>query len=455
MKPLLPTIVFLLGNVLIFRIPALAGPPMMKAGVAAEDITPRWAVRKSSVDRPPITAVYHPIKAKALAISDGKTTIVIVTADVTYFCRETTGQIHERITRLGFAPHQVILNASHSHSAPAICSLLDVPDENLIDVRYQSFFVERVVQAIEGALANLHPAFLSTAEFHCEVCINKRLGSQMKPNPEGPIDRRVRLLRINDAKTGSLDGVLFLYGCHPSDINDDAFGGDFFGFAQEEIEQHYPGVIALSAQGTGGDVRVDHRDESRKQFFWGNLKTLEVNRSYGRSLSASVLRALRQPATPVEGRIRSASRELALPLQEPVSRETALRSAEGEDVWKARWGRHLLSLYDRHVPLPRSIPYLVQVIHIGNQFSLVALDGEVFTQIGQQIEQALKPRRTLVLGYSNAAAGYIPTAKDISKGGYEIEVFYWWFVPAPFAPDVERVVVSETVDLARKLALVE
>ena len=58
----------------------------------------------------------------------------------------------------------------------------------------------------------------------------------MKPNPQGPVDHRERLLVAKDAESKAVLGVLYLYGCHPSDINDTAFGGDFFGFANEYPE---------------------------------------------------------------------------------------------------------------------------------------------------------------------------------------------------------------------------
>ena len=111
----------------------------------------------------------------------------------------------------------------------------------------------------------------------------------------------------------------------------------------------------------------------------------------------------------------------------------------------------MLSMYDQGKDFLRSLPYTVQAVSIGEDFVIIALDGEVFTRNGRQVEKALSPRRTYVLGYSNSVAGYIPTADEIPVGGYEIEVYYWWLVPAPFAPEVENAVVNGAVELARQV----
>jgi hypothetical protein len=339
-----------------------------------------------------------------------------------------------------------------------------VLDRGQFDFRYQDFFVAKVVRAIERSLQDLRPSLLGTAEAQCDVCINKRLEGRMEPNPAGPMDRRVRLLQVTDAGTGALRSILFLYGCHPSDVGDDAFGADFLGFARQELERRQSGIITLSAQGTGGDTRVDHRDASGKRFSFGNkVADLAVTRSFGRRLADSVEEALKRPAKLIEGRLRSSMQVIELPLGAPASIEDARMAAgfvgpakgvsetseERENVFKTRWGRHLLSLYERRIPISSSVPYTVQVAQIGSDFVLVALDGEVFTGIGRQIEARLQPRRAFVLGYSNTSAGYIPTADEIVKGGYEIEIYYWWLAPGPFAPQVEKTVVDAAVSMVR------
>jgi hypothetical protein len=418
----------------------------MSAGAASEDITPRWPVRVTFRDRPPVTNVYHPISVKALAISDGRTPVVIVTADVCNFCQTIAERIYTRVAGLGLAPRQIVLNASHTHSGPAICPILDVVEPNQLDQPYQDFFVERVVSAVETALRNLRPAELLIGEATCDVCINKRLDGRMEPNPSGPMDHRVRILSVRGRKSRALRAVLFAYGCHPSDINDDSFGADFFGFARSDLEREYPSTVFLSAQGTGGDTRVDHRDASGLKFLWGNLSTIEFTRTAGARLAESVRKAMAARLEPVGGRINSAMREIQLPIENPP--ENPPVSTYSRDPWLPRWVKHFTELRERGAPIPNSVPYTIQSLSIGKHFGVVALDGEVFTKIGLRIEKALEPRRTFVFGYSNSMNGYIPTADEIPKGGYEIGCYYVFLAPAPFSLTVEETVVKNAVALA-------
>ncbi len=422
----------------------------MQAGAAVEDVTPTWGVRKAFVNRPPIKASYYPVQVMALAIANRAARVVIVTADIGYFCREITEQIHARARRFGLTPGQIVLNASHSHSGPAICPVLDVLEADQIDRRYQQFFIHSTVRAIQRALAGLRPARLATSEAACDVCINRRLNGKMEPNPSGPRDRRLRLLTVRDSDAAEPRAILFLFGCHPSDVNDDSFGADFFGFVRAAGEARHPGTIVLSAQGTGGDVRLDHRDAGGQRFLWGNLATLDFTKRAGERVAQSLEEALESHSTPVEGRIRSSTRQIELPLASPPSREEVSQAIGSSDLWKARWARSVMNLYDRSAKIPRTVPYTIQAVSIGSSFEIVALDGEAFTGLGAQIERRLSPRRTFVLGYSNTSAGYIPTADEIPKGGYEIGVYYWWLTPAPFAPELERTLVESAVELARK-----
>ncbi len=438
----------------------------LEAGLARVDLTPQHPVPLAWRPNAVTVKVYHPLYAKALALAEGQSRVVLVTADIGYFCRDLSEQIHVRIRRLGLRPHQVLLNASHNHSAPALCPLDDVVEPGQLDYRYQQFVIERVVSAIESALATRKPARLATSEGRCDVCINRRLGTEHEPNPAGVYDPRVRLLTVRDAAGGTLRGVLFLFACHPSDVENGAVGADFFGFAQTEFEARQPGVIAMSAQGAGGNIRVHHVDASGKKFSWSRGEDLSFSREAGRKLAEAALSGLGAAENPVEGAIGSNLLEIQIPLGEPVTLGEARRAAADKDPWKSRWGKRLIDLSERHAELPRSMPFWIQAITIGREFAAVGLDGEVFVEYALEIEKALGSSRAessragssragssrvYVFGYTNASLAYIPTAKAVAERGYEVDVFYWWVLPSRISPRAERAIVDASVTLVKEL----
>ena len=102
--------------------------------------------------------------------------------------------------------------------------------------------------------------------------------------------------------------------------------------------------------------------------------------------------------------------------------------------------------------LPRSVSYPVQVWRIADRLCVIALGGEVFASIGLRIRAALSPHPCLTIGHANEYRGYVPTGAAILEGGYEAESFYNTMLPAPYATEIDDVIVAAAVNLARGAA---
>jgi len=53
------------------------------------------------------------------------------------------------------------------------------------------------------------------------------------------------------------------------------------------------------------------------------------------------------------------------------------------------------------------------------EVSFVGVPGELFSTLGKQIEEALKPKKVFVVGYASDYIGYIPDMSAYDEGGYE------------------------------------
>jgi hypothetical protein len=93
------------------------------------------------------------------------------------------------------------------------------------------------------------------------------------------------------------------------------------------------------------------------------------------------------------------------------------------------------------------LAWQLQGIRIG-PVALVAIPGEPFIEINQQIERASPFEYTLFSGYSNGGFGYMPVPEAYPEGGYEVEI-------SPFSPDAAGMVVEETLAMLRELAAVD
>ncbi|MEX2027128.1 MAG: hypothetical protein WEH44_07500, partial [Pirellulaceae bacterium] len=288
----------------------------LRVGAAKVDITNREA-----------GPVNDPLYAKALVISDGSTTAVIVTVDAVAIAEigsiknEYLANVRAALLKdLGIAPHSVLINASHCHGI--VCG----------DVE------QRTVQAVKEAWQKMVPVKVGAGTGREDrVSENRRL--KLKDGTEadvrhayslpadqevvgvGPIDPEIGILRL-DRLDGQTLAVVYNFACHP--IQGVPSGGntaDITGFASQAIEENLgDGAIALFVQGCGGDINpagYKDPDHPRDAEPLGNL------------LGLSTLRALHAIKTRQEDRFKLIHETLELPRADIAPRIADLEAERG------------------------------------------------------------------------------------------------------------------------------
>lgn len=285
----------------------------LKAGAAKVDITNREA-----------GPVNDPLFAKALVLTDGKTTAVIVTVDAVAIAEigsirnEYLGNVRAALQKdLGLAPQSVLINASHCHGT--VCG----------DVE------QRTVQAVKEAWKRMVPVKVGAGTGHEDrISENRRLkladggeadvrhayslAADQQVVGTGPIDPEIGILRL-DRLDGKPLAALYNFACHP--IQGVPSGGntaDITGFASTAIEENLGGeAIALFLQGCGGDINpAGYKDFDHPR----DAEPL------GNRLGLSTLRALRGIETRQENRFTLLHEKLELPRADMAPRIAALET---------------------------------------------------------------------------------------------------------------------------------
>src|SRR5205809_6646055 len=306
---------------------ALAQPPeaTWKAGVSSGVITPEasmWMAGYAARNKPS-EGKAQDLFAKVLALEDGAGgRMVLVTLDLVGIPRSLRDSVEKQAqARYGLAPTSLLLNASHTHCGPVVRSGSSVsyhlaPEQLARIEQYVAGLEAKLVALIGKALAELRPARLSYTHARAGFAMNRRLptakGYQNSPNPEGPVDHDVPVLRV-DGADGKLRAVLFGYACHNTTLSFYQFCGDYAGFAQQYLEEDHPGITALFLTGCGGDQNPYPRGQ------------LELAKQHGRALANAVEAALLPAARPVRGPLRTALEEVTLDFAPPASRDELLR----------------------------------------------------------------------------------------------------------------------------------
>ena len=215
--------------------------PQLRAGVAVVDITPPEASLPKGYDR-----VHDHVYARALVLDDGRTRAALVTVDAGAITEETWQAVSAQVSNgLGIPANQLIITATHTHSAPAAAG-------------------ERVngmiVDAIRRAGAAPVPARISYGTGESYINVNRNIIDRKTnrwwegPNRDGASDKTVAVVYV-ETLAGAPLAVLYNYAVHAVLLGQlDQISADLPGAASAYIERSLGnGAIALWSEGAAGD----------------------------------------------------------------------------------------------------------------------------------------------------------------------------------------------------------
>lgn len=425
-----------------------------RAGVARIDITPKlpfWLTGYASRSMP-ATNVAQRISAKALALEDGAGgRIVLVTADLIGIPAWICEQAAEGIRRqTGWRRDQVLFNASHTHAGPMIWSNLQVMfDLNAEDEAraraYAAELTEKLAAVASRAVTRLAPAQAGFGQGEVGFATNRREftknGVRLGVNPSGAMDHSVPVLQVT-SESGDLLAVVFGYACHNTTLGGDCYSvhGDYAGQAQQALEAAHPGTTAMFLMLCGGDQNPHPRG------------TMELAAQHGQALAAEVDRVMASRMTDLTPPIRTAFDTLQIDFA-PHTRETFEAEAQSGDRFRQRRATAMLAAYDAGKPV-RQLAYPIQAVRLGDDFTLLALAGEVVVDYALRAKRQFGAGRLVVAGYCNDVACYISTRQIIAEGGYEpVSSMIYYGQPGPLSEGAEEAIFTGVAALLNSVAV--
>ncbi len=436
------------------QLPAAEDLPW-KAGVARAKVTPQgemWMAGYASRNKP-ADGTAQELFAKALAIEDmDGSKVVILTMDLISVPRPLRASLEKAIKdRHKLPPSALMINCSHTHSGPELrakrvknSSIYPSVAEQAI--AYYEWLEARLVQLIDDAIRDLSPARLTYSRARCGFAMNRRLptagGFINSPNPDGPIDHDVPVLRI-DGPGKKMRAVLLGYACHNTTLGVYQWNGDYAGFAQQYFEEDHPGVTALFVTGCGGDQNPYPR------------RTMELAQKHGRSLATAVEAALDANPKTVKGPLRTAFERVDLDYAPPPTRNELEERAQSKNKYEKSYAEALLAELAAKGKLRENYPFPVQVIRFGELLTLIALGGETVVDYSLRLKREIKGPQVWVAGYSNDVMAYIPSKRVLLEGGYEaggsMRYFRTTLHPGYWHESLEERIVGKVHELNEKL----
>lgn len=426
----------LLAAGLVIAQPDAAEPLPFRAGAAVVDLAPSsFPVRVNGMfTERTADAVVDPLTARALALADGRTTLVLCVVDS---CMVPRGILDEAKTKAsqatGVPVDRMLISATHTHSAPAAMGCLG----SRMDPAYAAILPGKIAEAVIAAVKNLQPARAGWTAFddwdhthnrrwirRPDKLLNDPFGqptvrANMHPGhqspdvtgPSGPVDPQLSMLAV-ESTDGNPLALLANYSMHYQ--GSPLLSSDYFGRFTVHIGQLLkagPGFTAIMSQGTSGDLWSGDYSAPAKP-------ALEYD-AYAREIAERVAAAYRKiewhTAVPL------AMVETTLTLNNRIPDEARLRWAKetqqalGDQLPQAQADIYALeAIYLHESP---TTEFKLQALRIGD-LGITGIPNEVFCLTGLKLKARSPFPLTMNISLANGAEGYIPPPEQHALGGY-------------------------------------
>ena len=384
------------------------------AGAARASITPLEAGLPTQLggygDRAgkPAEGVHDTLWAKALVFDFGGEKSAVLTLDV---CHAPGCVLEESVARAavpGLTPERVLMPASHTH-AGLEGMMLDRrnvagnPHIGVFNGEVLDFVTDRIAGALKEAAAGLGPVTAGAAVEALPGMNRNRRDASL------PTDNDMTVLRFD--RDGKPWAVFVNYTAHGTIMTPEIMlaSGGWPGVMQRAVEEMMPGVLCLYANGAEGDVApAGYTGGSR----W------EMAQQYGfRAALAAARIAGAAPTAPV-ARFSLRQQWVDLPAKTPAPDFLKIAGDEYK-VTEEQLGLLLEALFPARAPLG-----LWRV----NDFALMTFPGEPITAVGAAAKGLLRDggaKFPAVAALTNDHIGYILTADEYAKSGYEVTASFY------------------------------
>lgn len=420
------------------------GAAELRAGAAVVDVTPTnlpVLVNGGMLSRS-VGVVKTRVQARAIAMSDGRTEVVVVVVDSCMMGRALLDEAKEIASkRTGMARDRFLISATHTHSAPSSMACLGTE----ADPRYVPFLRDRIVDVIVAARGRMEPVQVGYGRIEAPeynalrrwirrpdrveedpfgnrtVRANMHAGANWDDvtGESGPKDAELTMIAFRSVGEGRPVAVLANYSMHYFGDND--VSADYFGLFSEGLKRRLAGAVGergaefvgILAHGCSGDIW--RRDYARPSS-WDPGLTID---RYTEGLLDLAERAYAGIEYRSEVDLAMVERRMVLKYRVPDRQrlEWARRIVEGMGSREAKtttevYAREQLLLDER-----RETEVVVQALRIGD-IAVAALPTETYAITGLKLKAASPSSKTMVIELANGGDGYIPPPEQHLFGGY-------------------------------------
>lgn len=365
---------------------ALNAPAQFRAAIAVRVVTPDPLLPVVGGIGPshPVTRKEGDLTVRALVLEQGPTRVAIVSSDFLGFPAVLGNKVRAAVA--GIPAQNILIGATHTHSAPDCYGFPDGKGGTSSDPKYLAMVCGRMVEAINQAVTELQPVQLkiATAAAKGKIAFNYYA--------EQLYDPRCNVIQALDS-SGKPVATLVNYAIHPEVLGSGVgiCSPDLIGPLYDEISHRGGGTGIFMNSAQGGMVTADNRLPNG-----GDARTWDECRRIGTLLADEALRIVQSAPIQASPTLFCAAKPLTLPVDSPGMRA-------------------LMKQMPGYAPgSENSVTTQLNVVNVGDA-QILTIPGEALPNIGYYLKRKMHGRHNLLFGLTNDAFGYILTKEDFDS----------------------------------------
>jgi hypothetical protein len=360
-----------------------------KAGAAVCKITPleqKWLLREG-------WKVHDDLYARALYLTDGKTQISLVGADLFGMSYGVIREFIAAVRKQGGG--ELILAMAHNHAAPDTIGVY-----GHFPAEYVEYLGKQIVGVCAAAKQNARPVgSVRAASREMSLAGGRVHGWFRNARNPGILDPRIAVLRFDDT-AGKTIAAVVNFACHVEGLEDGwmDMSADFPGYMCERMQQDLGGVCVFLNGALGGMVSGD-----------GPSRTHDEARKFGLELAKELASLAR--AAPVTGS--NVLKHVRCRLEIPTTNPRLLQFATTMETARK----------EQYLTRGRTVTEM-QYLQIGTA-QFCTIPGELLPEIAVEVLETMKGYPQMIVGLANDEIGYVIPAEDFRAGGSMTTMSGW------------------------------
>jgi hypothetical protein len=355
-----------------------------RAGIATRIVTPDPLLGVSGGVGPsrPVTRKEGDLTVRAFVLENGPTRVAIVGADFLGFPAALGNKVRGRVQ--GIPPENILIGATHTHSAPDCYGFPDGKGGFASDLKYLELVCSKMADAINDAISKLQPAALKIATGDAKGKIAYNYYAPQLYDP------RCHVIQALGAD-GKPFATLVNYAIHPEVLGpgQGILSPDLIGPLYDRIQEKGGGTAIFMNGAQGGMVTADCRGPDGK-----GIQTWAECLRIGQLLADEALRIVEAATPQREPKLSCAAKTISFPVESPMLLAIMKASPIGNAPDQ-----------------PGRVSTRINLVDLGNA-QILTIPGEALPNIGYYLKRKMRGQHNFLFGLTNDAFGYMLTKED-------------------------------------------